>query len=127
MNSIIQPGAIVPPSQQAPFVRLADRKHVFRRQSERLLDLAGGHPLEPFLMFLGVLARAQQDALDSLEHTNPASPRPDTSGVGDSAVFPVQGWTQAPLWRDLLTAEVGYERRGPNLLFVPGEEVESTN
>jgi FdhE protein len=102
MSSIIQPGAIVPPSQEAPFVRLADRKHVFRRRAERLLDLAGGHPLEPFLMFLGALAQAQQDALDTLEHSNPASPRPHTSGADGPAVFPVQGWTRAPLWRDLL-------------------------
>jgi FdhE protein len=53
-------------------------------------------------MFLGALAQAQQDALDTLEHSNPASPRPHTSGADGPAVFPVQGWTRAPLWRDLL-------------------------
>lgn len=105
MSSVIQPGSIQPPTQEAPFVRLANRRHVFRRRAQRLFDLAGGHPLEPFLMFLGALAQAQQDALDSLEHTDaggPAASPPEASGAEGSTLFPAQGWARDPLWRGLL-------------------------
>jgi FdhE protein len=66
VTQIIQPGEIRPPAQEAPFVRSADRKQVFRRRADRLLQLAAGHPLEPFLMFMSSLASAQQDALDAI-------------------------------------------------------------
>jgi len=66
VTQIIQPGEIRPPAQEAPFVRSADRKQVFRRRADRLLQLAAGHPLEPFLMFMSSLASAQQDALDGI-------------------------------------------------------------
>ena len=107
MTEVIQPGEIRPPAQEAPFVRSADRKHVFRRRADRLLQLASGHPLEPFLMFMASLARAQQAALDQLAPDG--VPLPSDLSLSDrrkrgEPVFAATGWTPEPVWRELLSA-----------------------
>lgn len=101
MSSIIQPGAIQPPAEDAPFVRLPVRKHAFRRGADRLRQLANGHPLEPFLLFLSEIARAQQDALDRPEAAPPEVPKLSSSAA--APVFPVDRWVREPAWRELLT------------------------
>lgn len=109
MTEIIQPGEIRPPAQEAPFVRSADRKQVFRRRADRLLQLSAGHPLEPFLMFMSALSNAQQDALDAIpetsaklalnlaEHRKQGKP---VHSVSDTALDPL--WQEA--LRSILTA-----------------------
>ena len=105
MTGVIQPGEIRPPAQEAPFVRSADRKHVFRRRADRLLQLASGHPLEPFLMFMAQLAQAQQSALDRLEPSQAAVP-PDLSLAEHrkrgEPVFRAAGAPPPRGWRDVL-------------------------
>ena len=103
MTGIIQPGEIRPPAQEAPFVRSAARKHVFRRRADRLLQLAAGHPLEPFLMFMAAVATAQQEALDRIQRTSPAL----AMGLADhrrhgQPVFGAADNRLDPLWRSLL-------------------------
>lgn len=71
MTQIIQPGEIRPSAQEAPLVRTADRKTIFRKRSDRLVQIASGHPLEPFLLFMSALASAQQDALDAITEVTP--------------------------------------------------------
>jgi FdhE protein len=105
VTEVIQPGEIRPPAQEAPFARSADRKHVFRRRADRLLQLANGHPLEPFLMFMAQLAQAQQAALDGLDPSRVAVP-PDLSlaehrRLGEP-VFPAAGASPPHGWRDVL-------------------------
>lgn len=109
MTEIIQPGEIRPPSEEAPFVRLADRKYVFRRRAERFLELAEGHPLEPFLLFMAQLSRVQQDALDGLNlpESGPAPEEvesaltPDTHPNPGGLAFPAADGA-ASQWRDIL-------------------------
>jgi FdhE protein len=110
VTEIIQPGEIRPPSEEAPFVRLADRNYSFRRRAERFLELAEGHPLEPFLLFMAQLAQVQQEALDALNAAMASSPAlegPESTlplgkyreqGV---AVFPATDGVD-PRWRDIL-------------------------
>jgi len=103
VTQIIQPGEIRPPAQEAPFVRSADRKQVFRRRADRLLQLAAGHPLEPFLMFMSSLAGAQQDALDAI----PESSADLAMGLAEhrkrgEPVYPVTDTPLDPLWHQAL-------------------------
>ncbi|AHE98798.1 formate dehydrogenase accessory protein FdhE [Thioalkalivibrio paradoxus] len=105
MSAVIQPGEIRLPAQEAPFVRAADRKHVFRRRADRLLQLASDHPLEPFLMFVASVARAQQAALDRLDAGSVSLP-PGLSLAEQrrrgEPVFSASSWRPEPVWHEVL-------------------------
>lgn len=103
MTQIIQPGEIRSATQEAPFVRAADRQHVFSRRADRLSQLANNHPLEPFLMFMASLATAQQAALDAIPPT-PAETTPDLAELRKQgqSVFNLADTPLDPLWREAL-------------------------
>lgn len=61
-------GAPIPIGTEAtpPFVRLPELDTVFARRAERCRQLAEGHPLQPYLLFVAALASAQDDVMKSL-------------------------------------------------------------
>jgi FdhE protein len=67
-----------------PLVRLPELQAVFSRRAERCRQLARGHPLEPYLLFIAELAAAQDAALNS---PLAGPPRPDgLAGAGTAEV-----------------------------------------
>ena len=61
---------------QADFARAPDPKTLFAARAARFAQLAPGHALESYLVFLGALSGAQHDVQDGL--TEPALPAPET-------------------------------------------------
>jgi len=60
---IIQPGQIEPPSGEIPFIYIPPRDNVFRDRAGRLRQLAEGHVMKDFLLFMAKLSDAQHAAL----------------------------------------------------------------
>ena len=57
---------------EAPFVRLPDPATVFAARARRLLELAPGNLLEPYLMFLGRIVEAQHVVQSALPSPHPS-------------------------------------------------------
>lgn len=64
-TTIIEPGEILPPGPETPFLRRAGRASVFGDRARRFMALAEGHAMADFLRFMGHLAEAQQRTLDA--------------------------------------------------------------
>ncbi|MHB1174172.1 MAG: formate dehydrogenase accessory protein FdhE [Sulfuriferula sp.] len=64
-TTIIEPGFIQPPSIEPPFLRQPNGIVLFGERSRRLMALAQGHAMADFLRFMGMLAEAQQRAMES--------------------------------------------------------------
>ena len=101
--SILQPGQIEQPAGEIPFVRLPERKTLFRQRASRLRGLADGHRIADFLNFMAQLADAQQDAID----TFPKVFLPDASMLDlchehGMPPLPARTWARNPAWRDVL-------------------------
>lgn len=75
------PAGVVPPAPMTgeianpPFAVLPDPGTVFKVRTDRLLALAGGHQIEPYLRFLARLTDAQHDAQSRI--AQPAMPAAD--------------------------------------------------
>ena len=113
---IIQPGEILPPSQDAPFVRLPERKSLFAARAVRLSGLSHGHSMAPFLQFAAALMQVQQELLDAF----PAVPLPNSDQVercrehGMPPVSP-DGWARDPAWRGAFASFLQRLQAGDNV------------
>ena len=87
--------------QQVPYVRLPVRAEVFAERELRLRQLAAGHAMRDFLLFVAELARSQHKLLQN--HPAVALPEPaqldETSRAG-LPPLPAVGWSRDPAWRD---------------------------
>jgi len=103
MTASAHPNPNFKPGPEGRFLRLADRRQVFRRRSARFRQLAEGHPMEAYLAFMGRLAEAQQELLDG--YADIAVPLPDAELLArcqTHAMPPLsaQGWARDPAWRE---------------------------
>lgn len=102
-STILQPGEIETPASKIPFLRLPERKNIFRQRARRLRSLAEKHPMTDFLSFMAHLADAQQAALDTFRDV----PLPDAERLGlccEHGMPPLAatGWQRDPAWRTML-------------------------
>lgn len=86
---------------EVPPIRFADTSSVFRDREQRLRQLAAGHAMRDYLIFMADVAAAQQRALNAPR----TSPLPDEQALGDAAragVAPLAPtlWRRTPQWRD---------------------------
>lgn len=109
----VPPGSILPdPSvldgvSAPPFVHLPDPADVFARRAARFDHLAKGHPLGPYLTFLGALARAQQVAAAA-----PPAPEPPDADALERA----RTHAMPPLDRGHFTADAAFDATFDRLL-----------
>ena len=90
--------------QRTPFLRLPERS-VFADRELRLRQLAAGHPMRDFLLFMTELARAQHERLQHY----PAVALPDAAALDAASregapPLPALGWARDPAWRSELRA-----------------------
>ena len=76
---------------------------IFARRAARFDALADGHALADWLRFLGVLSRAQHEAL----HAFPVVPLPDAPALARAVEHrmppvPAQDWPRDPAWHETL-------------------------
>lgn len=90
-----------------PFVHLPEPAGLFARRAARFDHLAKGHPLGPYLTFLGALARAQQIAAS----TAPAPEPPDAE-----AQERARAHEMPPLDRSHFTADAAFDATFDRLL-----------
>lgn len=92
---------------ETPFVLPPLRASVFAARAMRLRQLAAGHAMADFLVFMADLAQAQQDALQAF----PSVPLPDAAALDVAARFgkpplPALDWPRDPAWHGVLKALV---------------------
>lgn len=90
-------------SSEPPHVIAPDATSIFATRAGRFGQLAAGHSLGDWLLFLAALSRAQHAALQSL----PALPLPDTEQLALARAhrmppLPAQSWPRNPAWRQSL-------------------------
>jgi FdhE protein len=90
--------------EQLTFVHLPDAG-VFAARALRLRELAAGHAMRDFLLFVAELADAQHRALKA----SVSVPVPSVEQVGAAArdgvpLLPAEAWVREPVWRDSLRA-----------------------
>lgn len=76
---------------------------IFATRARRFEQLAGGHGLSDWLRFLGVISRAQDQALQAL----PSLPLPDAAALARARAhrmppLPAQSWPRDAGWREVL-------------------------
>lgn len=79
-------------------------REVFSRRANRFRQLAPGHPLESYFIFLALLADAQQQALQQFSVL--PQPGPDQQALCREHGMPLLGtgtWARDPAWRTGLT------------------------
>jgi len=90
--------------EQVSFLRLPDAG-VFAERALRLRQLAAGHAMRDYLLFLAELAQAQHEQL----RQSPALPLPDAAQIeaaanAGRALLPALGWPRDAAWREGLRA-----------------------
>jgi FdhE protein len=98
---VIQPGQIEPPAGEIPFIYLPDS--AFRDRAMRLRQLAAGHVMKDFLLFMAQLTEAQHAALAVF----PRVPLPSAEELTlcrEHGMPPlsVQSWPRDPAWQEAL-------------------------
>lgn len=88
--------------QQVPFLRFPVRASVFAERETRLRQLAAGHPMRDYLMFVAEIARAQHETLQQ----HPAVALPTAEVIEQAArlglpTLPATG-PRDPVWRTQL-------------------------
>lgn len=99
----VEAEGLVAPAGQVRQLILADRD-LFGRRAKRFRQLAPGHPLESYFTFLGLLAEAQQQALQNFP------PLPSLA-LAEQALcrehglplLATESWCRNPAWRTALT------------------------
>jgi FdhE protein len=101
---ILEPGTTEAPAGQIRHLILTG-EDLFARRADRFRFLAKSHPLGDYLVFLAVLADAQQAAFDQF----PALPAPDPAERAycrrhGMPLLSAQSWRRDPAWRNGLNA-----------------------
>lgn len=92
---------------ETPFLRLPERATVFAERAMRLRQLARGHAMGDFLLFMAELAQAQQDGLARLSAMDQAVPLPDADALDRAArqgrpPLPAAEWPRDAAWHGVL-------------------------
>ena len=87
-----------------PFLRFADRSTAFGEREMRLRQLAAGHSMRDYLLFVADLARAQGEVLATLciDVTLPDSAQIEQAGRAGTPLLPATTWSRDPRWTGLL-------------------------
>lgn len=101
--SILQPGHIEAPAGEIPFIHVPVRGEIFGERAARLRQLAAGHTMQDFLLFMAAIVDAQQAALN----TFPSVPLPSATQLTlchEHGMPPlsVQNWPRDTAWQDAL-------------------------
>ncbi|WP_295380239.1 formate dehydrogenase accessory protein FdhE [uncultured Pseudacidovorax sp.] len=94
--------------QRVPFLRLPQRATVFADRGLRLRQLAAGHPMRDYLLFVADIAQAQHEAL---QH-HPDVKLPDLAAIEAASQalrppLPADLWPRDPAWRAVLRQVLG--------------------
>ena len=86
-------------------LRLPELRSLFAERSLRLRQLAAGHAMRDYLIFMADLAQAQQDTLAEV----PALPMPSAAQIAGARAdgrppLPAADWPRDPAWHELLRA-----------------------
>ncbi|MDR3392963.1 MAG: formate dehydrogenase accessory protein FdhE [Sulfuriferula sp.] len=100
---IIQPGQIEPPAGAIPYIYITPRDNVFRDRAARLRQLATGHVMQDFLLFMAELTDAQHAALATFPKV-PLPTEAELSLCREHGMPPlsVQSWPRNPVWQETL-------------------------
>ena len=90
---------------EPPRIILPDPQTVFALRARRFEQLAEGHALGDWLLFLAAITQAQHDALPGL----PTLPLPDAAALAQTHAhrmppLPAQSWPRPAVWRQVLEA-----------------------
>lgn len=97
---IIQPGQIEPPSGDIPFIYIPPRDNVFRERAGRLRQLAEGHVMKDFLLFMAELTDAQHAALAVFPKTElPTEAEIKLCREHGMPPLSVQSWPRSQVWQ----------------------------
>ena len=98
---VIQPGQIEPPAGGIPFIYQPDS--AFRERAMRLRQLAAGHVMKDFLLFMAQLTEAQHAALAVFPKVSQPSAE-DLTLCREYGMPPlsVQSWPRDPAWQEAL-------------------------
>ncbi len=90
--------------EQLTFVHLPDAG-VFAARALRLRELAAGHAMRDFLLFVAELADAQHRALKAdVRVPVPSAEQVDAAARDGVPLLPAETWVREPVWRDSLRA-----------------------
>lgn len=89
--------------QQVPFLRLPERASVFAERETRLRELAAGHAMRDYLLFVAELARGQQRVLDDAPVVAlPTGEQSDAAAREGRPLLAAGSWPRDPAWRGAL-------------------------
>ena len=101
MTTVIQPGQIEPPAGEIPFIHQPDS--AFRDRAVRLRQLAEGHVMKDFLLFMADLTDAQHAALTVFpEAALPTEAELMLCREHGMPPLSVQSWPRDPVWQEAL-------------------------
>jgi FdhE protein len=90
--------------EQLRFLHLPEAG-VFAERALRLRELAAGHAMRDFLLFVAELAEAQHRALSAgVEVPLPTAEQVDAAARAGRPLLPAETWPRAAVWRDSLRA-----------------------
>jgi FdhE protein len=85
---------------RVPFLRLPERASVFADRETRLRQLAAGHPMRDYLLFVAEIVRAQHELLSSYPDVAvPKAAGVDAAAKAGLAPLEATGWPRDPAWR----------------------------
>ncbi|HEY8877005.1 MAG TPA: formate dehydrogenase accessory protein FdhE [Roseateles sp.] len=90
--------------EQLTFLHLPEAG-VFAERALRLRELAAGHAMRDFLLFVAELAEAQHRALSAaVQVPLPTPEQVDAAARAGKPLLPAETWPRAPIWRESLRA-----------------------
>lgn len=108
--------------QQVPFLQLPARASVFADRALRLRQLAAGHAMRDFLLFIAVLAEAQHRLLQQPSSLAlPADEQLAQAMREGRPPLAATSWRRGPAWRDELRALLA--DIAPHIEHLPAHEV----
>jgi len=107
-QKILSPEEIaVRAGEQLTFLHLPE-PGVFADRALRLRELAAGHAMRDFLLFVAELAEAQHRALSAgAELPLPSAGQVDAAARAGQPLLPAETWPRAAVWRESLRALLG--------------------
>jgi FdhE protein len=97
--------------EDTPFLRLPERGAVFAERELRLRQLAAGHAMRDYLIFMADLAHAQQGVLAAgMRLAVPDAEELDRAAAAGVPPLPAADWPRPAVWREVLARLVAAMR-----------------
>ncbi len=88
---------------EIPFIRFPERSTAFGEREMRLRQLAGGHAMQDYLLFVAALAKAQGHVLNEpIEVELPSAEQIERAAKAGESVLSAMFWKRDPRWTALL-------------------------